>query len=191
MAPKGWIGAAREGARRPFLCAPRSLTQGGGVMSLRLEDIELIRQVKHRYFRGIDMGDIETLRDLFTPDVKVLYVGGTYRWELSGRDQMLASIGAAFNSNAVACHTGHHPEITVHTDTTAEGIWYLTDIFYNLAEKTRTTGSALYRDKYVKQDGRWRICETTYQRIYEMVEKLAEMPALTAHHLAGIPARRA
>ncbi len=45
-------------------------------MSLRLEDIELIKRVKHTYFRSIDMGDIKALEDLFIPDVQVLYVGG-------------------------------------------------------------------------------------------------------------------
>ena len=29
-------------------------------MALRLEDIELIRQLKYKYFRSIDMGDIAT-----------------------------------------------------------------------------------------------------------------------------------
>lgn len=155
-------------------------------MSLRLEDIELIRQLKYKYWRSIDTGDVASLVDLFTPDVRVDYVGGTYRWQTTGRDTLLASIAASFNANAVACHTGHHPEIEVTSETEASGIWYLTDIWYNLKDKLLTTGSALYRDKYLKVDGRWRICETTYQRIYEMVEPFEKMPNLTAHHLAAI-----
>jgi uncharacterized protein (TIGR02246 family) len=160
-------------------------------MSLRLEDIELIKRVKHTYFRSIDMGDIKALEDLFIPDVQVLYVGGTYRWEIKGREPLLASIAAAFNSNSVGCHTGHHPEIEVLTDSTAIGTWYLTDIYLNLVDQTRTTGSALYKDKYVKQDGRWRIAETTYTRVYEQIEKLAEPPVLTSHHLASVPPPKA
>ena len=159
--------------------------------SLRLEDIELIKRVKHTYFRSIDMGDIKALEDLFIPDVQVLYVGGTYRWEIKGREPLLASIAAAFNSNSVGCHTGHHPEIEVLTDSTAIGTWYLTDIYLNLVDQTRTTGSALYKDKYVKQDGRWRIAETTYTRVYEQIEKLAEPPVLTSHHLASVPPPKA
>ena len=100
-----------------------------------LEDIERIRQLKYRYFRGIDTADIELLRGVLAEDVHIDYHGGTYRWQVEGRESMLAAIAAAFNEHAVACHTGHHPEIEVLTPTTATGIWYLTDVFINLREK--------------------------------------------------------
>jgi hypothetical protein len=156
-------------------------------MALRLEDIELIRQLKYKYFRSIDMGDIATLREVLTEDVKVDYIGGSYRWQMAGREKILESIAGSFNANAVGCHTGHHPEIDVLTDTTATGLWYLTDVFINLAEKVRTTGSALYRDKYVKLQGQWRICESVYERLYEEVESFETPPKLTAHWLARVP----
>ena len=107
-------------------------------MSLRLEDIEKIRQLKYRYWRSIDTGDIAALEELFTEDVRVDYIGGSYRWQMQGRDKIIESIAQSFHANAVACHTGHHPEIEVLTDTTATGTWYLTDVFINLAEKIRT-----------------------------------------------------
>ncbi len=156
-------------------------------MSLRLEDIELIKRLKYKYWRCIDMGDVASLRDSLTEDMRVDYKGGTYRWQMTGRDQILAAIAASFNSNGVGCHTGHHPEIDVLTDTTATGLWYLTDIFINLKEKVRTTGSALYKDKYVKIAGLWRIAESTYERVYEQVESFTEAPNLTAHWLARVP----
>ncbi len=156
-------------------------------MSLRLEDIELIRRLKYRYWRCLDMGDIAGMRDVFTEDVKVDYIGGSYRWQMQGREKILESVAGSFNSNAVACHTGHHPEIDVLTDSTATGIWYLTDIFINLAEKVRTTGSALYRDKYVKSQGQWRIAESVYERLYEEVDAFTVPPKLTAHWLARVP----
>ena len=109
-------------------------------MSMYLEDIERIRQLKYRYFRGIDTADIELLRGVLAEDVHIDYHGGTYRWQVDGRDAMLAAIAAYFNEHAVACHTGHHPEIEVLTPTTATGIWYLTDVFINLREKLVTTG---------------------------------------------------
>ena len=155
-------------------------------MSLRLEDIELIKRLKYKYWRCIDTGDIASLRDSLTEDMRVDYNGGTYRWQMTGRDQILEAIAGSFNANGVGCHTGHHPEIDVLTDTTATGIWYLTDIFINLKEKVRTTGSALYRDKYVKVAGQWRIAESTYERVYEQVERFTEPPNLTAHWLARV-----
>jgi hypothetical protein len=160
-------------------------------MSLRLEDIELIRRLKYKYFRCIDTGDIASLREVLTEDVKVDYIGGSYRWQMAGRDKILESIAGSFNANAVGCHTGHHPEIDVLTDTTATGTWYLTDVFINLAEKVRTTGSALYRDKYVKIQGQWRIAESVYERLYEEVESFETPPKLTAHWLARVPPPKA
>jgi hypothetical protein len=47
-----------------------------------------------------------------------------------------------------------------------------------------TTGSALYRDRYVKADGRWLIRETQYQRLYEINQSLDQNPQLAAHYLA-------
>jgi ketosteroid isomerase-like protein len=153
-------------------------------MPLRLEDIELIKQLKYRYFRSIDMADLDTLQELFTDDVRVDYVGGTYRWQMQGKQQILAAIAAAFNPQTASCHTGHHPEITVHSESSATGLWYLTDVFINLADKVRTSGSALYRDQYLKVGGQWRIAVATYERIYEEVEHFTAPPQLTAHYLA-------
>jgi hypothetical protein len=157
-------------------------------MSLRLEDIELIRRLKYRYWRCLDTGDIVGMRDVFVEDVKVDYIGGSYRWQMIGRDKILEAVAGSFNANAVACHTGHHPEIDVHSDTSASGIWYLTDVFINLADKVRTTGSALYRDKYLKAQGQWRIAESVYERLYEEVEPYTGEVKLTAHWLARVPA---
>ena len=61
----------------------------------------------------------------------------------------------AFHSQAVACHQVHHPEIDVLSATEAKGTWYLRDWFMDLKYKVVTEGSALYRDTYVKRDGRW------------------------------------
>ncbi len=153
-------------------------------MSLQLEAIELIKQVKYQYWRGLDTADIAMLRDLFTDDVKVDYIGGTYRWQIEGKEKMLPAVAAAFNPRIASCHTGHHPEINVLTDATAEGRWTLTDVFINLVDKVRTTGAALYRDKYVKIGGKWRIAVTSYERLYEEVENFTTPPNLTAHYLA-------
>ena len=153
-------------------------------MTLRLEDIELIRRVKYRYWRAIDMGHIEEVRDLLTEDVRVDFVGGTYRWKMEGRETFLQALAQSFNSQAISVHTGHHPEIDVLTETRATGIWYLTDTFIHLTENVVTEGSALYRDEYAKVDGAWRIKVSTYERIYERVQRLTEKPNITAHYLA-------
>ena len=75
-------------------------------------------------------------------------------------------------------HHGHHPEISVEGDT-ATGLWYLQDIFINLEENTTLRGSALYRDRYVKQNGEWKIEYTGYKRLYEEIEQRDERMKIT------------
>lgn len=153
-------------------------------MALPLEDIELIRQLKYRYCRCIDTANIAELKTLFVEDASVCYVGGTYRFEASGRDKILEALEYAFHSQAIAFHHVNHPEIEVLTPTTAAGTWYLKDWFLDLKNRVITDGSALYKDQYVKQDGAWLIQRATYERIYEIVTPVTETPNITAHYLA-------
>ncbi len=150
----------------------------------QLSDLEDIRTLKHRYFRGIDTADMALLKDLFTADVTVDYRGGGYRVELSGREDMLLFLANAFHSGAVAMHHGHMPDITLHGPDDAEGLWYLEDIFINLEAQTHTIGSAIYRDVYRREDGAWRIARTEYDRVIEVVTPLDPRAQVTSHHLA-------
>ena len=155
-------------------------------MALRLEDIELIKRLKHAYFRCIDTLAIDELRELLAADVRVDYQGGSYHWQVEGREELIQSIVAAHNPDVVATTFGHHPEIDVLSEREATGIWYLQDMYLNLKAKTLLTGAAIYRDRYVREDGAWRIKETGYTRIYERIEPVTEPPNLTAHLLANV-----
>ena len=124
-------------------------------MALNLEAIELIRQLKYRYFRAIDTADMETLKGVFTEDATVCYVGGTYRFEAEGRDNILEALGYAFHAEAIAFHHGNHPEIEVHSDTEASGRWYLRDWFLDLRRKITTDGASFYRDRYEGSGTTW------------------------------------
>lgn len=155
-------------------------------MALKLEDIELIQQLKHRYFRSLDRADWETMRGVLAEDATTAYIGTTYRHELRGAENIIAFLAGSMNANAVACHIGHHPEITVSSDTEAEGFWYLTDLYIDFRDNTILKGSAIYRDRYRKIGGAWKIQHTGYTRLYEQVEPLEGKPNLTAHYLAGV-----
>jgi hypothetical protein len=152
----------------------------------RLEAIEEIKQLKHRYFRSIDRRDSETLETLFMPDVEVDYEGGTYRWQLQGREALIKALHASFDPRSVACHTGHHPEITLDSPNRATGLWYLTDFMIKRDLKEITTGSALYTDTYAKDEGVWKIAKSTYKRIYEIVERYETEPPITYAYLATL-----
>lgn len=150
----------------------------------QLSDMEDIRTLKHRYFRGIDTADMALLGSLFTSDISVDYRGGNYRACFRGRDNMLEFLANAFHSGALAMHHGHMPEIRLTGDNSAEGIWYLEDIFINLETATHTFGSAIYRDIYAREGGVWKIARTEYDRVIEVVLPLDANAAITSHHLA-------
>ena len=153
-------------------------------MSSALEDIEQIKRLKYRYCRCIDMANLAELRELFTADAGVCYVGGSYRFEVRGREQIIESIAMAFHAEAVAVHNVHHPEIDIVSPTEASGTWYLRDWFLDLRNQRITDGTALYHDRYVKQNGVWLIQFASYERIFELVSELKDTPNLTAHYLA-------
>ena len=149
-----------------------------------LSDFEDIRTLKHRYFRGIDTADLALLDTLFTDDIVVEYRGGNYRVNLTGRADMVEFLANSFNAQAVAMHHGHMPEIEMTGPDSATGIWYLEDIFISLGQMRHTSGSAIYRDVYRREDGRWKIARTEYDRIIEVVRPLSPDETITAHHLA-------
>jgi|TARA_R100000501_G_scaffold17919_3_gene35039 uncharacterized protein (TIGR02246 family) len=153
-------------------------------MSLQLEEIELIRRLKHRYSRGIDSGDMDLVASLFTEDAEIDYRGGSYHFALQGRDVIMEALSQAFHPRFVGSHTVHMPVIDVHDDGTADGEWTLLDYALDLDADNRTTvGSATYKDKYRKVDGEWLIARSSYERVYERVYHEPE-PGLTAHLLA-------
>ena len=98
---------------------------------LDLESIELIKQLKARYFRFLDTRNIEGLQTVFTSDATASFVGGDYDFQLDGWEQLEAFYKKSFTGQNFGMHNGHHPEICVDGDT-ATGIWYLQDIFVSL-----------------------------------------------------------
>ena len=160
----------------------------GGIEELRadiqrLMDMEAIKQLKYAYFRCVDTANLEELATLLHEDLTVNYVGGTYEWNIQGRQDFVANIGMAFSTQAVGQHNAHHPEIQMLSDTEATALWYLADNMWILNHKARTHGTALYRDRYLKVNGNWVIKDTRYERIYEINEQLEAAPALSSHYL--------
>ena len=111
--------------------------------------------------------------------------------ERRARDQLLQEMDAFHGHARLVRGTGQRlaEDVAILHEQEATGIWYMHDVFLNLRERIRTEGTALYRDRYVKQDGRWLIRHQSYERIYEIVDPITTPPNLTAHYLAS-PGRR-
>lgn len=153
-------------------------------MALRLEDIELIKQLKHRYMRMLDSGDNDGLAGCFVPEATIRYEGGSYLYEAGDRDEIVAMLSQMQNNQYVGMHLALMPEITVHDADSAEGRWYLVDWAVNMATNRMTHGTALYHDRYVRRDGEWRILHSGYVRLFERVEMLEEPIDLRSHAFA-------
>jgi uncharacterized protein (TIGR02246 family) len=162
----------------------------GGIEELRrdiqrLMDMEAIRQLKYAYFRCVDTANLEELATLFHDDVTVHFVGGSYEWNVQGKQNYVNNIAAAFSREAVGQHNAHHPEIQMLSETEATAIWYLEDNMWILNHNARTRGTALYWDRYLKVDGKWLIKDTNYERIYEINDQLEARPNLSSHYLGA------
>ena len=120
-----------------------------------------IAQVKAAYCRLLDTKDWDGWAQLFTEDVEVDVrpSGGTLE---KGRDAFVASVRAAIETTKTA-HQVHFPEIAIDGDS-ATAIWPMQDRL--IWEDGRTmTGFGHYHERYVKQDGRWRIAEQKLTRL--------------------------
>jgi SnoaL-like domain len=150
----------------------------------QLSDLEEIRQLKARYFRCIDTGNETELATVFADDVTIDLRGGGYRLQVSGKADMVNFIASSFNSDIIAMHHGHTPEIRFTGPDTAEGTWYLEDRFINPERKTDTIGTALYHDRYVRTADGWKVQHSEYDRVYEIVLPIDPTMQITTHMLA-------
>jgi hypothetical protein len=149
----------------------------------RLLDIEEIKRLKYRYFRCFDTADVDGIRDVFHPDVTLSVVGGVYKFKLEGREAYLKMVREGAHAEMITQHQGHHPEIDVLTPEEATGIWYLQDSVWEFRRKMHITGTAFYRERYLKVDGHWVIKDIEFERIHEIVDPIEEPPNVTVNYL--------
>jgi hypothetical protein len=89
----------------------------------------------------------------------------------------------SFHTEIVTQHNGHGSEVDLVSDTQATALVYFNDLVYHFRSKEFLMGTGLYRDRYRKENGRWRIEYGEYERIYELTEILERAPHFTAHWL--------
>lgn len=146
---------------------------------LDLEAIELIKQLKARYFRMLDTGDFAGLQGLFTANAGIHYRSPTYDHKRDGWEDIEAFFRESFTQRKFGIHNGHHPEITVDGDA-ATGLWYLHDKFVSLDDNVNIEGSAIYKDQYVKEGGEWKIAYSEYDRLFEEISLRNETMRITS-----------
>lgn len=128
----------------------------------RLLAIEEIKQLKARYFRCMDTKDWDGFAAVFAPDADMDVSGEVPHDPESGLRHGNTAIAAFVRSNVdpvVTVHHGHMPEITVHDEDTASGIWSMEDkLRWPDGSSFRTLhGYGHYHETYRRVDGQWRI----------------------------------
>jgi hypothetical protein len=143
----------------------------------RLAAIEAIKQVKARYFRGVDTGNGDLVRSILAEDCVLDYMGcctdpttgkdyiPAMNNILRGRDSWPRDTRSAVGM--VSVHQGHNFEVDILSDTTASGIWSMTDRLHFPSDNGEwiMTGYGHYHETYENADGTWRIKTLRITRI--------------------------
>lgn len=148
-----------------------------------LKDIEEIKRLRATYFRCLDTANIEELAGILTEDFSCLCIGGDYEYKADSKAEFLEMTANSFHNEIVTQHNGHGPEIDLVDDTHATGVVYFHDQVYHFRSRELLMGTGIYRDRYRKEDGRWKIEYGVYERVYELTETLPRAPHFTAHWL--------
>ena len=133
----------------------------------RLEALEAIRQLKHRYLNACDLKEVEVIRACFASGPITIDYGplGCFH----DRDSFIALYQSlACQPQVRDSHHGANPEIELTADDTARGRWSL--CYFNLDAETGLTRrlGVIYDDEYRCIAGAWKIV-TTRSRILAVV----------------------
>ena len=150
----------------------------------RLAAIEEIRQVKAKYFRGVDTEDGDLVRSILAADCALDYRGcctdpksGTdfmpaMNVVLNGRESWIS--GAFAKAGITSVHQGHQAEIEITGVSSAKAIWAMTDRLYMPpgAAYGVMRGFGYYHETYVREADGWKIATLKIERL--RVEAMAD-----------------
>lgn len=145
----------------------------------RLQALEELKLLKHRYVRCMTEGDFDTMETLLTEDVQTAYSDGLYTFD--NRRDLLAFLRDSHGRNQTEVLGYWHvtmPEITFQDDDHASGIWAMYHFYLHKGEQRQEEMFAYYQDEYVRRDGEWRIRKTGYRRVMEQKLDRGTLPGL-------------
>lgn len=150
-------------------------------LARRLDDldrIEVIKQLKHSYWRACDRKDPKGFRDCFIASGARIDYGPLGAFDDA---EPMAAIFAQVALHRVDgeyvifdMHHGLHPEITLTSDTTATGRWTLKFRQVNLLDRTETVMTGEYDDEYVVEGGTWKMSASTLTERWSVTRPLGD-----------------
>ncbi|MFA5617875.1 MAG: nuclear transport factor 2 family protein [Sphingomonadaceae bacterium] len=122
----------------------------------QMESLNEIHNLKYLYFDIIDHFRSGMIGEVFAEEgVASLTTMGEYK----GRKEITDFFdNSFFPSMEMVLHMGHHPQISLLSDTSARGTW-LYEV-YIITKGPKSDGiwlTGLYKDEYVLENGRWLI----------------------------------
>ena len=137
----------------------------------RLEAIEAIKALKHKYFRALDQELFDEVRECFSRDGAIDYgPAGAYEQV----EDFVAMISDYAKTNtAKGIHQGFNPEIVVDGDT-ATGTWVCAYLSVDTEKGVSFKQTGIYEDRYVVEDGEWRIQHTANRPLFNETTALAD-----------------
>ena len=146
----------------------------------RLIAIQEIRQVKAKYFWGLDHKDWDIWRaEVWAPGgrLEVPEVDEVYE----PLDEVIEKVSGSVGDQ-VSVHHGHQPIFDFISDTEAKVIWAMEDRLYRSKEHPLYDGSMFlhgfghYHETYVKLDVGWRISSSRLTRLRVEMTKVFGHP---------------
>ena len=146
----------------------------------RLTAIQEIRQVKAKYFWGLDHKDWDLWRrEVWAPDGRLEIPEVN---EVHEPLEKLIETVANHAADQVSVHHGHQPIFEFTSDSEAKVIWAMEDRLYRSKEHPLYDGSMLlhgfghYHETYAKLDVGWRIRTSRLTRLRVEITKVFGHP---------------
>lgn len=135
----------------------------------KLLAIEEIKQLKSKYFWGLDHKDWDFWRrEVWAHDARLIVPEASR--DCVGIEAIIAYVRES-TGDQVSVHHGHMPVIEITSDNTAKGLWSMEDRLYRTKERPLEDGSTYlhgfghYHETYVKTAAGWRLETTKLTRL--------------------------
>lgn len=140
---------------------------------VRADDRARIVDVLSRYATAVDDRDVDAIASCFTADAQASYWPGH---ELCGAEAIAGFIGAAITAFKATQHLNGTHTFAFDDDTAATSTYVqAAHVIAGISGDRIVTVGGRYRDRFVVDDGEWRIAERRFAAIWTTAEPAGSM----------------